>query len=77
MAAGDGLAGEARFIDAMAPRGAGVHAVRADPLLTRLAIVQVLAFMSAGATSGLPTAGSSTGAEVVVDSLMVLRMIWW
>lgn len=32
---------------------AGVHTVRADPLLTRLAIVQVLASMSAGATSGL------------------------
>lgn len=32
---------------------AGVDAVRADPLLTRLAAVQVLASMSAGATSGL------------------------
>ena len=32
---------------------AGVHTVRADPLLTRLAIVQVLASLSAGATSGL------------------------
>lgn len=31
----------------------GVRAVRADPLLTRLAVVQVLASMSAGATSGL------------------------
>ncbi len=32
---------------------AGVQAVRADSLLTRLAIVQVLASLSAGATSGL------------------------
>ena len=32
---------------------AGVHTVRADPLLTRLAVVQILASMSAGATSGL------------------------
>ena len=32
---------------------AGVHTVRADPLLSRLAVVQVLAAMSAGATSGL------------------------
>lgn len=32
---------------------AGVQTVRADPLLARLAIVQVLAAMSAGATSGL------------------------
>ncbi|HUR22658.1 MAG TPA: MFS transporter [Acidimicrobiales bacterium] len=32
---------------------AGAHAVRADPLLTRLAVVQVLAALSAGATSGL------------------------
>jgi MFS family permease len=32
---------------------AGVHAVRTDPLLSRLAVVQVLASMSAGATSGL------------------------
>lgn len=32
---------------------AGVQTVRADPLLTRLAIVQVLASLSAGATSGL------------------------
>lgn len=32
---------------------AGVRTVRASPLLTRLAIVQVLASMSAGATSGL------------------------
>lgn len=31
----------------------GVQAVRADPLLTRLAVVQVLASLSAGATSGL------------------------
>lgn len=31
----------------------GVRAVRADPLLSRLAVVQVLASMSAGATSGL------------------------
>ncbi len=31
----------------------GMHAVRADPLLVRLAVVQVLASMSAGATSGL------------------------
>ncbi|MBW3555708.1 MAG: MFS transporter [Actinobacteria bacterium] len=31
----------------------GVRAVRADPLLTRLAVVQVLASMSAGATGGL------------------------
>lgn len=32
---------------------AGVETVRADPLLARLAVVQVLASMSAGATSGL------------------------
>jgi len=32
---------------------AGVQTVRADPLLTRLAVVQVLASLSAGATSGL------------------------
>ena len=32
---------------------AGVRAVRSDPLLRRLAVVQVLASMSAGATSGL------------------------
>lgn len=32
---------------------AGVTAVRSDPLLARLAVVQVLASMSAGATSGL------------------------
>jgi MFS family permease len=32
---------------------AGVQTVRADPLLARLAVVQVLASMSAGATSGL------------------------
>jgi MFS family permease len=32
---------------------AGVQAVRADPLLKRLAVVQVLASMSAGATGGL------------------------
>ena len=32
---------------------AGVRAVRSNPLLTRLAIVQVLAALSAGATSGL------------------------
>lgn len=32
---------------------AGVKAVRADPLLGRLAVVQLLASMSAGATSGL------------------------
>lgn len=32
---------------------AGVHTVRADRLLTRLALVQVLASLSAGATSGL------------------------
>lgn len=32
---------------------AGVQSVRADPLLARLAVVQVLASMSAGATSGL------------------------
>ena len=32
---------------------AGVRAVRADPLLRRLAVVQVLASMSAGATGGL------------------------
>ena len=32
---------------------AGLTAVRADPLLARLAVVQVLAAMSAGATSGL------------------------
>lgn len=32
---------------------AGVSAVRSDPLLSRLAVVQVLASMSAGATSGL------------------------
>jgi MFS family permease len=32
---------------------AGVRAVRANPLLSRLAVVQVLASMSAGATSGL------------------------
>jgi MFS family permease len=32
---------------------AGVQTVRADPLLTRLAVVQVLASMSAGASSGL------------------------
>lgn len=32
---------------------AGVQTVRAEPLLTRLAIVQVLASLSAGATSGL------------------------
>jgi predicted MFS family arabinose efflux permease len=31
----------------------GIQAVRSDPLLTRLAIVQVLASLSAGATSGL------------------------
>lgn len=31
----------------------GVRTVRADPLLTRLAVVQVLASMSAGATGGL------------------------
>lgn len=31
----------------------GVRAVRADPLLARLAVVQVLASLSAGATSGL------------------------
>lgn len=42
----------------MAVRGwsgvlAGVHTVRADPLLARLAVVQVLASMSTGATSGL------------------------
>ncbi|MDP9403263.1 MAG: MFS transporter [Actinomycetota bacterium] len=40
------------------PRGwpgvwAGLSAVRADPLLTRLAVVQALAALSAGATSGL------------------------
>ncbi len=33
--------------------GAGVQTVRTDPLLTRLAVVQVLASLSAGATSGL------------------------
>jgi len=32
---------------------AGVHTVRSTPLLTRLAVVQVLASLSAGATSGL------------------------
>jgi len=32
---------------------AGVQTVRTDPLLTRLAVVQVLASLSAGATSGL------------------------
>lgn len=32
---------------------AGIHTVRADPLLSRLAIVQALASLSAGATSGL------------------------
>ena len=32
---------------------AGVESVRADPLLARLAVVQVLASLSAGATSGL------------------------
>lgn len=32
---------------------AGVRTVRADPLLTRLALVQVLASLSAGATGGL------------------------
>lgn len=32
---------------------AGAHAVRVNPLLTRLAVVQVLAALSAGATSGL------------------------
>lgn len=32
---------------------AGVHVVRGNPLLSRLAVVQVLASMSAGATSGL------------------------
>jgi MFS family permease len=32
---------------------AGVNTVRADPLLTRLAVVQILASLSAGATSGL------------------------
>lgn len=32
---------------------AGVRAVRSDPLLVRLAVVQVLAALSAGATSGL------------------------
>jgi MFS family permease len=42
----------------MAVRGwagvlAGVQAVRSNPLLTRLAVVQVLASLSAGATSGL------------------------
>jgi predicted MFS family arabinose efflux permease len=31
----------------------GIQAVRSDPLLTRLAVVQVLASLSAGATSGL------------------------
>lgn len=32
---------------------AGIGAVRSDPLLRRLAVVQVLAALSAGATSGL------------------------
>src|SRR5712692_2691576 len=36
-----------------AAAGAGLRSVRSDPLLLRLAVVQVLASLSAGATSGL------------------------